>query len=76
MTDIPRGPDTSTPRSAWAIFMLGGFEALTTALRRGQAIRDVDDLLKLRGRFSAFNAALDARLDAHGMSELIEDDEQ
>ena len=76
MTDIPRGPDTSTPRSAWAIFMLGGFEALTTALRRGQAIRDVDDLTMLRSRYGAFCAALDARLEAHGMSDLIEDDEQ
>jgi hypothetical protein len=67
MTDLPRIPGSTTPRSAFDIFMLGGFEALTAALRRGHPIRDIDDLTKLARRFSAFNAALEERLNAHGI---------
>ncbi len=74
MTDLPRGKDETRPRSAWAIFILGGFEALTTALRRGNPIRDVDDLQLLAARSSAFCAALDARMKQHGMDEEVLED--
>ena len=64
MPDLPRANDITRKRSAWDVFVTGGLEALTTALRRGQAFRDVEDLITLQRRFSAFSAALDERLAA------------
>lgn len=75
MTNIPRAPDSSSARSAFDIFMLGGFEALTNALHRGTPIRDVEDLTALRRRYAAFNAALEARLSQHRMEGLLDETE-
>lgn len=64
MPDLPRATDETRKRSAWDVFITGGFEALTNALRRGHAFRDVEDLKTLQWRFAAFSAALDERLAA------------
>ncbi len=73
MTDLPRGKDETRPRSAFDIFMLGGLEALTTALRRGAPIRDVEELTRLRSRYQGFCEALEHRIKLHGMDDVLED---
>jgi hypothetical protein len=75
-TGIPRGKDTTRPRTAFAIVMLEGFERLTSALRRGDPFSEdaLTDMLALRRRYDAFSETLEARLQAHGMEELLEDD--
>lgn len=78
MAGLPRGTDSTRPRSAFSVVMLDGFERLTTALRRGDPFSEdgLQDMLLLRSRTEAFAAALDARLRQHGMSDpLLEESE-
>ncbi len=74
MTALPEAPARRTPRSAFAVFITGGMEALTRALIRGDAFDDMEDLIVLHRRCTAFQMALSARIDAAGV--VIEDDEK
>ena len=73
MAGLPRMADTSRPRDAWAIVVLGGVESMTNALRRGDPFseRALDDMRQLRRRLDAFGAALDERCRAAG--EVVEE---
>ena len=64
MTGLPRTKDTSRPQDAWALFVCGGVERLTTALRRGDPFseRALQDMLQLDRRLDAFHTALHDRL--------------
>lgn len=66
MTDLKAIDRPQRPRSAFDVFIVGGMEALTEALRRGRAFRDVDDLVTLQRRCEAFSAALSDRLEHNG----------
>lgn len=63
MTGLPRVKDATTPRDAWAVFVVGGVENLTHALRRGDAFTEkaLHDMRTLRMRLTAFSDALTAR---------------
>lgn len=63
MADLKAVERPQRPRSAFDVFVTGGMEALTEALRRGRAFRDVDDLVILQRRCDAFSAALNDRLE-------------
>lgn len=74
--NLPRAKDATRPRSASSIFLLEGFERLTSALRRGDPFESLDDLITLRNRYSAFCRALEDRLRLQGMDELLEEDDE
>lgn len=63
---LPRVPDSTRPREAFALLVLEPVERLTTALRRGDAFsaQALADMEALRNRLKAFDAALDARISA------------
>jgi len=72
VTTLPEAKTSRRPRSAFAIFIEGGMEALTRALYRGDAFDNMDDLATLHRRCTAFQMALSARVDAAGI--VIEDE--
>lgn len=64
MKGLPRVEDTTPPNDAWDVFVCGGIEKLTYALRRGKSFtpKSVQDMQKLQRRLNAFSDALDARI--------------
>lgn len=65
MSGLPRMPDQSRPKDAWAVMVCGGVERITEALRRGDAFteKSLQDMLMLQRRLDAFNTALNQRLE-------------
>jgi hypothetical protein len=72
---IPASKPMNRRRPVWDFILLGGVERLTEWLMRGDAINDDDlsDLMALRQRLRAFDAALTAREKAAGV--VLEDAE-
>lgn len=72
---IPASKPMNRRRPVWDFILLGGIERLTEWLMRGDAINDDDlkDLIALRQRLRAFDAALSAREKAAGI--VLEDEE-
>lgn len=72
---IPASKPMNRRRPVWEFVILGALERLTEWLMRGDAINDDDlaDLLSLRQRLRAFDAALTAREKAAGI--VLEDAE-
>jgi hypothetical protein len=70
MDGLPRVKDTTRPRDAFHLMVLGGIERTTEALRRGDPFdaQSLADMRALRNRLGALDAALTAR------EALIEDD--
>lgn len=64
MSGLPRSQDTTRPHDAWGLFVLGGVEKMTMALRRGDPFseRALNDMQQLQRRLAAFSDALDARV--------------
>ena len=72
---LPASKPMNRSRPVWGFVLLGGIERLTEWLMRGDAINDDDlqDLVALRQRLRAFDAALTARERAAGI--VLEDAE-
>ena len=64
MPALPRHKDTTSPRDAFKVIVLGGLESMTTALRRGDAInaQSVAEIEAVCNRADALRAALESRL--------------
>lgn len=75
MTGLPRVPSSIRHRLVWQVVILGALERLTEWLMRGDEVSDADlqDLIALRQRLRAFDAALTARERAAGV--VLEDTE-
>lgn len=65
---LPRVSPTTRKRMVWEMMILGGVERLTEWLMKGDEVTDADlqDLIALRQRLRAFDAALTARERAAG----------
>lgn len=61
--NLPRVPSTIRRRPVWEAVILGGIERMTERLMGGDEVNDDDlrDMLALRQRLRAFDAALTAR---------------
>lgn len=66
---LPRVSSTVRRRMVWEMMILGGVERLTEWLMKGDEVTDADlqDLIALRQRLRAFDAALTARERAAGV---------
>lgn len=66
---LPRVPSTVRRRLVWEVMILGALERLTEWLMRGDEVSDADlqDMIALRQRLRAFDAALTARERAAGV---------
>ncbi len=66
---LPAVPSTRRRRAVWEMVILGALERLTEHLMSGAEIPDADiaDLVALRQRLRAFDAALTARENAAGV---------
>jgi hypothetical protein len=75
MSGLPRVPSTVRRRLVWEVMILGALERLTDWLMSGNEVSDADlqDLIGLRQRLRAFDAALTARERAAGV--VLEDAE-
>lgn len=75
MTTLPRIPSTVRRHLVWEAMVLGGLERLTQRLMGGDEVPEADlrDMLALRQRLRAFDAALTARERAAGV--VLEDAE-
>lgn len=73
MTGLPRVPSSTRRRPVWDAVLLGGIERLTERVMGGDEIPadDLRDLIALRQRLRAFDAALTARERQAGV--LLED---
>lgn len=73
MTALPRVASTVRRRAVWEAVILGGLERLTERLMSGEPIpeEDVQDMIALRQRLRAFDAALTRREQAAGV--VLED---
>lgn len=76
MNGLPRVPSTTRRRRmVWDMVILGGIERLTERLMSGEEIPadDLTDMLAMRMRLRAFDAALSARERQAGV--VLEDEE-
>lgn len=73
MNGLPRVPSTVRRRLVWEAVILGGLERLTERLMSGDEIPEADlqDMIALRQRLRAFDAALTRREQAAGV--VLED---
>lgn len=69
MTGLPRIASTVRRRPVWEVVVLGGLERLTERLMSGDEVPEADlqDMIALRQRLRAFDAALTARERAAGV---------
>ena len=73
MSGLPRVPSSVRRRLVWEAVILGGLERLTERLMSGDEIPEADlqDMIALRQRLRAFDAALTRREQAAGV--VLED---
>lgn len=73
MNGLPRVPSSVRRRLVWEAVILGGLERLTERLMSGDEIPEADlqDMIALRQRLRAFDAALTRREQAAGV--VLED---
>ena len=79
MNDLPPADDVHRKADLAEVFLIQGIERLTSMLRRGNNrwdSRSLNQMLKLRSRYEAFNSALEMRVRAAGMDQVLDEDPQ